>query len=433
MSLLIKGGTILNSAAGSYQNLDILIKKGRIAKLAPYIEDKNSQVISAGGKIITPGLIDLHVHLRQPGGEGKETVKTGCAAAAAGGFTSIACMPNTNPVIDNELLVDYLKGIVEKEAVIKVYPVGAISKGSRGEELAEIGMMCREGIVAVSDDGKPVDNSYLMSMAMKYAKTFRLPVISHCEDTSLARGGAINEGRQSTLLGLKGIPDIAEAIMVARDIMLAEYTGGHVHIAHVSCARSVELIRAGKSRGVNVTAEVTPHHLILTEEDVGDFDTNAKMNPPLRTAEDGKALREALKDGTIDIIATDHAPHTREEKSVEFDSSPFGVVGLETALSIILTELVAPGQLSLEKVISSLTIKPAQILGLKEGKIVEGAAADLTVIDLNKETIIDGEKFYSKGKNTPFNGWKVRGVPFMTIVEGSVVMKEGRVTFKGEE
>jgi len=433
MNLLIKGGTILNPAAGLYQNLDILITKGRIAKLAPYIEDKNAEVIPAGGKIIAPGLIDLHVHLRQPGGEGKETIKTGCAAAAAGGFTSIACMPNTNPVIDNELLVHYLKGVVEKEAVVKVYPIGAITKGSRGEELAEIGLMLQEGIAAVSDDGNPVESSYIMSMAMKYAKTFGLPVVSHCEETSLAKGGAINEGRQSTLLGLKGIPDIAEAVMVARDIMLAEYTGAHVHIAHVSCARSIELIRMGKSRGVKVTAEVTPHHLILTEEDVGDFDTNAKMNPPLRTAEDRKALRKALKDGTIDVIATDHAPHTREEKSVEFDSSPFGVVGLETALSLVLTELVAPGHLSLEKAISSLTMKPAQILGLKTGKIGEGAAADLTVIDLNKEIIIDKEKFYSKGKNTPFDGWKVRGVPFMTIVGGRIVMKEGKVKFKGEE
>jgi len=266
-----------------------------------------------------------------------------------------------------------------------------------------------------------------MSLALQYAKTFDLPVISHCEVTSLAKGGVINEGYTSTLLGLRGIPDVAEAVMVARDILLAEYTGAQLHIAHVSSAKSVELIRQAKAKGLKVTAEVTPHHLILTEEDVGEFDTDAKTNPPLRTAEDRRALRKALKDGTIDIIATDHAPHTPEEKALEFDSAPFGVVGLETALSVIFTELVKPGYLTLGEAVSAMSLKPAQIIGLKAGNIEEGAEADLTIIDINTEKVIDKEKFYSKGRNTPFHGWKVRGIPYMTIVRGKVVMHKGKV------
>ncbi len=427
MTLLIKGGTVLNPANNIFSNLDLLVSNGRISKIAPYIEDKNAEVINAGGKIITPGLIDLHVHLRQPGGEGKETIKTGCAGAAAGGFTSIACMPNTDPVVDNSLMVEYVRRAAEKEGAVKVYPIGAISKGLKGEELAEMGLMSEAGIVAVSDDGKPVDNSSLMSLALQYAKTFDLPVISHCEVTSLAKGGVINEGYTSTLLGLRGIPDVAEAVMVARDILLAEYTGAQLHIAHVSSAKSVELIRQAKAKGLKVTAEVTPHHLILTEEDVGEFDTDAKTNPPLRTAEDRRALRKALKDGTIDIIATDHAPHTPEEKALEFDSAPFGVVGLETALSVIFTELVKPGYLTLGEAVSAMSLKPAQIIGLKAGNIEEGAEADLTIIDINTEKVIDKEKFYSKGRNTPFHGWKVRGIPYMTIVRGKVVMHKGKV------
>ncbi len=427
MTLLIKGGTVLNPADNVFSNLDLLITKGKISKIAPHIEDKNAEVINAGGKIISPGLIDLHVHLRQPGGEKKETIKTGCASAAAGGFTSIACMPNTDPVLDNSLMVEYVKGMAEKEGVVKVYPIGSISKGLKGEELAEMGLMSESGIKAVSDDGRPVDNSYLMFLALQYAKTFNLPVISHCEVPSLAEGGVINEGYTSTVLGLRGIPDVAEAIMVARDILLAEYTGAQLHIAHVSSAKSVELIRQAKAKGLKVTAEVTPHHLILTEDDVGEFDTDAKMNPPLRTAQDRRALRKALKDGTIDIIATDHAPHTPEEKSLEFDAAPFGVVGLETALSVIFSELVKPGYLTLGEAISAMSIKPAEILGLKAGNIEEGAEADLTIIDINTEKVIDKEKFYSKGKNTPFQGWKVRGIPYMTIVRGKVAMHKGKV------
>lgn len=429
MNLLIKGGTVLNPAESIFSNLDLLITNGKISKIAPHIESRNAEVINAGGKIISPGLIDLHVHLRQPGGERKETIKTGCASAAAGGFTSIACMPNTDPAVDNHIMVEYVKGAAEKEGVVKVYPIGAISKGLKGEELAEMGLMSESGIVAVSDDGRPVDNSSLMFLALQYAKTFDLPVISHCEVTSLAEGGMMNEGYTSTVLGLRGIPDVAEAVMVARDILLAEYTGAHLHIAHVSSAKSVELIRQAKAKGLKVTAEVTPHHLILTEEDVGEFDTDAKMNPPLRTAEDRKALRKALKDGTIDIIATDHAPHTPEEKSLEFDAAPFGVVGLETALPLIFTELVKPGYLTLGEAISAMTIKPAKVLGIKAGIIEEGAEADLTIIDINAEKIIDKEKFYSRGRNTPFQGWKVRGIPYMTIVRGKVIMHEGKVYF----
>ncbi|RQD73190.1 MAG: dihydroorotase [Candidatus Syntrophonatronum acetioxidans] len=431
MSLLIKSARIFNSPEGLLKKMDILIKGEKIYKIAPGLgkNHEDTRVIDARGKVVAPGLIDLHVHLRQPGEESKETIKSGCASAAAGGFTSIACMPNTRPVTDNIMMVERVNEIARREGVVKVYPVGAITKGSRGEELAEIGLMVEGGIRAVSDDGKPVEKASMMGLAMEYAKMFHLPLISHCEDPSLARGGAMNLGFASTRLGLKGIPDTAEAVMVARDVLLAQATGAHLHIAHVSCAKSVEIIEWARSRGIKVTAEVTPHHLSLTEEEVGEFDTDYKMNPPLRSREDVDSLRKALKKGTIDIIATDHAPHTREDKRVEFDRAPFGVVGLETALPVVLTQLVHPGHLKLEEALASMTIKPAEILGLDAGVIKEGADADLTIIDLDKEDRVEKEKFYSRGKNTPFQGWKVKGGPCMTIVKGKIVMKEGKVYF----
>ncbi len=432
MSLLLKSALVFNSTGGLLEKKDILIKGEKIFKIAPVLEKKeheNSQVIDARGKIVAPGLIDLHVHLRQPGEEGKETIKSGCAAAAAGGFTSIACMPNTRPVTDSKMMVERVKEIARREGVVNVYPVGAITKGSLGEELAEMGFMVEGGIKAVSDDGRPVAGASMMGLAMEYAKMFNLPLISHCEDPSLALGGVMNQGLTSTRLGLRGIPDTAEAVMVARDIILAQASGAHLHIAHVSCARSVELIEWAKSRGIKVTAEVTPHHLVLTEEEMEEFDADYKMNPPLRSKEDVEALRKALKEGVIDIIATDHAPHSREDKGVEFERAPFGVVGLETALPLILTELVHPGHIKLEEALASMTIKPAEILGLEAGVIREGAEADLTIVDLDKKDKVDREKFYSRGKNTPFQGWKVKGGAYMTIVKGKIVMREGKVYF----
>lgn len=427
MCILIKGGTVVNPPTGLFQQMDILIQGGKIAEIAPHIEKDEAEVIDAAGLFVVPGLVDPHVHLREPGGEGKETIRTGCASAAAGGYTSIACMPNTQPVTDNRLIVDYIKNTAAREGVVKVYPIGAVTKGSLGEELAEIGLMFEQGIVAVSDDGQPVDSASLMLFAMQYAAMFDLPVVSHCEERSLAQGGSIHYGLQSTLLGMKGIPDVAEAIMVARDILLAEFTGARLHIAHVSSAKSVEFIRMAKAKGLKVTAEVTPHHLILTEEDVSGFDTHFKMNPPLRSREDREVLREALKDGTIDMIATDHAPHSFLDKDVEFEQAPFGVVGLETALSLVLTELVEPGILSLEQAISALSCNPARFLGIEGGSIQVGVEADLALINRKAEKVVDKDKFYSKGKNTPFEGRKVRGLPVMTLVGGKVVMKEGKV------
>ncbi|UNC93361.1 dihydroorotase [Candidatus Contubernalis alkaliaceticus] len=427
MLLLIKGGTVLNPPTGLLEVSDILIQGGKITEIAPQIQVGQAEIIEASGLLVVPGLVDPHVHLREPGFEGKETIRTGCASAAAGGYTSIACMPNTEPVTDNRLTVNYVKNTAVQEGVVKVYPIGAVTKGSLGKEMAEIGLMVEEGIVAVSDDGQPVDSASMMLSAMQYAAMFDLPIISHCEERSLAQGGAMHYGLQSTLLGIQGIPDVAEAIMVARDILLAEFTGARLHIAHVSCAKSVELIRSAKARGVKVTAEVTPHHLVLIDEDVKDFDTHMKMNPPLRSRDDRKALREALRDGTIDMIATDHAPHSILDKDVEFERAPFGVVGLETALSLVLTELVEPGHLTLEQAVSAFSCNPASFLGIEGGNLKTGVEADLTLIDLKAEKIISQDKFYSKGKNTPFEGRRVRGFPVMTLVRGKVVMKEGRV------
>ena len=427
MRRLIKGGTVVNPPTGLFKKMDILIQGGKITEIAPYIENDTAEVVDAADLLVVPGLVDPHVHLREPGGEGKETIRTGCASAAAGGYTSIACMPNTQPVTDNRLIVDYILNTAAREGVVKVYPIGAVTKGSLGKELAEIGLMYQQGIVAVSDDGQPVDSASLMLSALQYASMFGLPVISHCEDRSLAQGGSMHYGLQSTLLGIKGIPDVAEAVMAARDILLAESAGARLHIAHVSSAKTVEFIRMAKANGIKVTAEVTPHHLILTEEDVDGFDTHMKMNPPLRSIEDRKVLREALKDGTINMIATDHAPHSILDKDVEFEQAPFGVVGLETALPLILTELVEPGILTLEQAISSLSCNPARFLGIQGGSIQVGVEADLTLINLKAEKVVDKDKFYSKGKNTPFNGRKVRGLPVMTLVGGKLVMKEGKV------
>ncbi len=368
-----------------------------------------------------PGLIDMHVHLRQPGREDKETIATGTLAAARGGFTAVCSMPNTDPVNDTRSVTEFILDTAKREGAVQVYPVGAITKGLRGEELAEIGELFEAGCVALSDDGHPVMNAELMRRAMEYAAMFDLPVIPHSEDLHLSGRGVVHEGLVATELGLRGIPSASEAAMVARDLLLAELTGVRLHIAHVSAAESVRLIREAKARGAHVSCEVTPHHFTLTEEAIRGFDTNAKMNPPLRSEADRQALLDGLRDGTIDVIATDHAPHTAQEKEQEFDLAPFGVIGLETALALAVNTLVGPGGLTLNEAIAKLTSEPARILKLQKGRIAEGGDADLTILDLNREWSVDASIFASKSRNTPFQGWRLKGGAVATLVAGKVV------------
>ena len=384
MRILIKGGRIVDPSQGIDEKGNILIEKGKIKSFPKtakkFEEDSKVKVIDAKGKVVSPGLVDIHVHLREPGFEHKETISSGCKSAAAGGFTSIVCMPNTNPVNDNASVTEYILLKARTEGIVNVFPIGAITKGEMGETLAQIGEMYEAGCVGVSDDGMPVMDSKVMRHAMEYVQAFDIPVISHAEDKNLSGAGVMNEGDVSTQLGLAGIPCASEDVMVSRDIMVAELTGARLHICHVSTAGSVRLIRAAKKRGVKVTAEVTPHHFILTDEAVGQYDTNAKMNPPLRSKKDRKAVIEGLKDDTLDAIATDHAPHSEDEKKVEFDLAPFGIVGLETALPLSL-KLVEDGVLSLDKVISKLTNVPSEILNLGKGTLEIGSAADIVIFD----------------------------------------------------
>lgn len=427
MKLLLKGGRVVDPAQNINETADILIENGKIAAIGADLSTDGAEIINMAGKYVVPGLIDMHVHLREPGLEYKEDIYTGTRAAALGGFTSIACMPNTKPVIDNITGVDYIKGRARDVGVVNVYPIGAITKGSEGQELAEIGDMVQGGAVAISDDGKPVSNAQVMRLALTYAKMFGIPVIAHSEDPDLAEGGQMHEGFVSTVLGLKGIPAVAEEIMIARDCMLAEYTGGRLHVAHVSTAGAVDIIRQAKARGVNVTAEVTPHHLTLTDEIVRSFDSSTKVNPPLRTMTDIEALTAGLADGTIDVIATDHAPHAFEDKDVEYKYAPFGISGLETAVGLILQALVQGGTMSLPEVVKALTLRPAQILGIDKGTLQVGKDADITVLDLEQEWTIEPAKFISKGKNSPYSGLRVKGQVVATIVAGEFVMQEGRL------
>ncbi len=427
MKLLVKGGTVIDPANKLYQVADIFVSNGKISAVGQDIREIGAEVINAKGKLVMPGLIDMHVHLREPGLEAKETIATGTRAAAMGGFTGVACMPNTKPVVDNRALVEFVKTRAESGGVVNVYPIGAITKCSEGAELAEIGDMKQAGAVAVSDDGHPVMNAQVMRLAMQYARMFDLPVISHCEDLNLVAEGVMHEGYYSTVYGLKGITPAAEEIMVARDIMLAELTGARVHIAHVSTAGSVELIRMAKKKGIKVTAEATPHHFTLTDEAVGGYDTSTKVNPPLRDAVDVRAVKEGLRDGTIDVIATDHAPHTSEEKDVEYNYAPFGMVGLETAVGLAFKELVAPGILSVEELVRKMSCNPARILCLDKGRLDIGADADITIVDPELKETVDVNKFVSKGKNSPFDGWELSGLPVVTIVGGRIVMRDRRL------
>ncbi len=424
MSILIKGGRIIDPSRSFDKVGNILIEKGTIKSYPEDIKklekDRAVKVIDAGGKIVAPGLVDLHVHLREPGYEHKETIRTGCESAAAGGFTSIVCMPNTNPINDNASVTEYIMLKARTEGVVNVFPLGAITKGENGETLAQIGEMYEAGCVGVTDDGMPVMNSKVMRHAMEYVKAFDIPVISHCEDLNLSGNGVMNEGDTSTLLGLSGIPSASEDVMVSRDITLAELTGTHLHICHVSTEGSVRLIRAAKMRGVRVTAEAAPHHFTLTDKAVAEYDTNAKMKPPLRSETDREAVREGLRDGTIDVIATDHAPHSEDEKMVEFDQAPFGIVGLETALPLSL-KLVEDGVLTLNEMIAKLTHLPSAVINVRKGALNPGDQADVVIFDTGRKVKIDRERFRSKSRNTPFNGWDLKGVVLYTIVNGNIV------------
>lgn len=424
MRTLIKGGQVIDAKTKINDCLDILIEDGKITEIGKDIEFVNGDIIYAQGKYVLPGLVDAHCHLRDPGQEYKEDIETGTRSAAKGGFTSIACMPNTSPVIDNEAIVKYIINKAKQDGVVNVYPIGAISKGLKGEELSEIGELKFAGAVAVSDDGKPLKNSALMKKALQYSSMFDITVISHCEDLDLVDEGMMNEGYMSTVLGLRGIPSAAEEIMVSRELILAEYTKIPVHIAHVSTELSVDLIRHAKSRGVKVTCETCPHYFTLTDEACEGFNTLAKVNPPLRTKKDVEAIIEGLKDGTIDIIATDHAPHHQDEKNVEFAIAANGMVGFETALPLCVTYLVKPGYLTMEQLVEKMCVNPSKILGLNKGSIEVGSSADLTIINMDEEYVVDVSKFSSKSKNSPFDGFKLLGAVYYTIVNGNVVVRE---------
>ena len=419
MSILVSNGHILCPAAGLDGPGDILLEGDRVVKIAPAgkLRSKAGTIIDAKGMYVFPGLVDLHVHLREPGFSHKETIRTGTEAAVRGGFTSVCAMPNTSPVNDNPGITDYMLQKARAEGMCGVFPIGAITKGQKGEELAEMGLMSEEGCVAFSDDGRPVMNPLIMRRALEYSKSFGFPIISHAEDLALADGGVMNEGLTSFSLGLKGIPKAAEEVMVHRDVTLAELTGGRLHIAHVSTEGSVRIIRDAKARGVNVTAETCPHYFTLTEAAVAGFNTAAKVNPPLRTPGDVEGIKRGIADGTIDVIATDHAPHHRNEKMREFDAAPPGISGLETALALSLS-LVRDGIITLERMVSMMTSVPAGIVRLDKGSLSEGGPADLVVVDLEDEFTVEPEKFASKGRNTPFSGLRLKGRPMATVAGG---------------
>ncbi|MGI6575464.1 MAG: dihydroorotase [bacterium] len=433
MGLLLTGGRVVDPATGLDIIADVLVADGKVAAIGPNLPREGKQVKDVTGMWVVPGLIDIHVHLREPGEEDKETIATGTKSAAAGGFTSIACMPNTNPVIDTPGMVTYIKDKAKAEGVVNVYPISAITKGSQGKQLADLAMLQAAGAVAASDDGHTVEDSNLLRRALEYGGQLGLPIIEHCEDPSLSGDGVANEGFPVTVLGLKGIPAAAEEVIVARNICLAKQTGFPIHLAHISTAGSVALIREAKAKGVPVTAEVTPHHLTLTEEALEGFNPNAKVKPPLTTKADVEALRAGLRDGTIDLIATDHAPHTLVDKSGAFADAAFGISGLETAVGVILTELVFTNIFSLPDIIKKMTWVPAQVLGLQQGRLQVGAVADITVIDPEARWVVDPGQFASKGKNSPYSGKTLQGKPYLTMVNGQVVMEAGKVLNKGEE
>jgi len=418
--MLIRGGRVIDPARGIDGEADVLVQDGRIEAVAPDLPTGGRDVVDARGLVVAPGLIDVHVHLRDPGQTHKEDLATGTRAAARGGFTAVACMANTVPPVDHPVVVEYVRSRAREVAACRVHPIAAITKGLQGKELSPIAALAASGAVALSDDGAAVPDAGLLRRAMEYARMVGLPIIEHCEDPALSGGGVMHDGAHAAVLGLVGIPPESEAVIVARDLLLAEATGARLHLAHVSTGAGVRLIREAKARGVPVTAEVTPHHLVLTDADVGEFDTDRKMNPPLRSADDVAALREALADGTIDVLATDHAPHAVEEKRVEFERAPFGVIGLETALGVVLTHLVSPGLLTLSDAIRKMSPRPAEVLNLPGGRLRPGDPADLVIIDPQRTWTVRAAEFASRGRNTPFEGWTLRGSAVLTMVGGVV-------------
>jgi dihydroorotase len=421
VKLLLRNARLVDPSAGLDGTHDVLVDDGRVVQVGERLAADDATTLDLQGLIVCPGFIDMHVHLREPGHEWKETIASGTRAAAIGGFTGVACMPNTDPPIDSRSVVEFVLAQARQHGSVAVYPIGCVSKGQKGEQLAEMGDMALAGARGFSDDGKPVASAGLMRRALEYAQIFDLPVIDHCEEPTLVAGGVVHEGEVSTRLGLKGWPGVAEDVMVQRDILLAEYTGGAVHIAHMSTGRSADLVRRAKAAGIRVTCEVTPHHFVLTDDAVLDYDTDAKMNPPLRPSSDRDALLKAIADGTVDAIATDHAPHHADEKCVEFSRAPFGVVGLETSVSISLDRLVHTGVIGLPRLVELMSCGPAKVLRLAKGSLRPGSDADITVLDLERAVTVAPAAFASKSANTPFSGWTLRGGPVMTIVGGRIV------------
>ena len=419
--MLLRNGRVIDPSRGLDQTADVLVTDGKIAAVGPGLSAPDgADVRDVRGLVVAPGLVDVHVHLREPGNEDEETVASGARAAAAGGFTAVCAMPNTDPVTDNQAAVGFIVRQSVRAGLARVYPIGAVSVGQKGERLAEFGEMVGAGAVAVSDDGKPIVSGHLMRTALEYARTFHIPIADHCEEPTLAEGGAMHEGLVATRLGLKGIPAAAEEIMVARDILLAEHTGGHVHLCHMSTRGSVELIRRAKERGIRVTAEVTPHHLTLTDAACEHYDTHAKMNPPLREPADVVALGQALKEGVIDCIASDHAPHAYDEKEAAFDEAPFGIVGLETAFGVAHTALVQGGVLTLPELLARMSAVPAKVFHLPGGTLAPGVAADVCVLDVTAPWVVRSAEFQSKSRNTPFAGRELVGRAVVTLVAGRV-------------
>ncbi len=418
--LLIKGGRIIDPANQVDAVGDVLIADGRIVQVGGKIAEGSAERLDAAGRLVCPGLIDIHVHFREPGDENAENIASGSAAAVAGGFTSVACMPNTRPALDEETAIDFVYRQAAAAGLCNVYPIGAITKGRKGEELAEMGQMIRAGAVGFSDDGAGVSQTGTMYRALQYVSMFDRPILQHCEDPDMAKDGVMNAGKTATRLGMPGIHPMAEELMIQRDLTLVRETGARYHVCHISTRRAVELIRQAKASGLKVTAEVTPHHLLLSEEECGSFDTNYKVNPPLRTAADIEACRRGLTDGTIDCLVTDHAPHGIQQKELEFLDAPFGIIGLETALPVYVKSLIEPGALDWPALIEKLTVRPAAVLSLKKGTLSVGADADVTVIDPEVGWTIDAAAFASKSRNCPFDGWKVRGRAVATLVAGQV-------------
>ena len=428
MKILIKNGRVVDPSDHVDAELDVLVEGGKVKEIGVGLSDGGAEAIDAGGLVVCPGFVDMHVHLREPGREDEETIETGARAAIRGGFTSIACMPNTTPVIEGDEGVKFIRSRAREAALARVFPIAAISKNLGGEVLSEIGAAFKAGAVAISDDGMPVMKSSLMRRALEYVKMFGAPVISHCEDLDLSRSGSMNEGSVSTLLGLKGIPRESEEVMVARDISLAELARSRLHVAHISTRRSLEMVEDARARGAAITCEVTPHHFTLSEDAVRTYDTNTKMKPPLRTEDDIAALRSGLKRGTIDAIATDHAPHSEEEKDQEYDLAPFGIIGLETSFGIACTELYHGKIIPIGDLIALLSTRPASILGLPCGTLRTGSPADITIFDPDAEWTVDDSEFASKSHNTPFSGWKLKGRVVSVIVDGEILLREGVLT-----